>query len=66
MAVKTNTVEIMTCDICGKESQPMKSSASMPEGFSSVLVGGFMNVCDDCRALLIKGVDELKGQRRAG
>jgi hypothetical protein len=66
MAFIEKKVQIIACDICGKESLPMVQIISNPKGFSNVLIGEFMNVCDDCKNLLIKGVDSLKTQRKAG
>lgn len=64
MAFIEKKIQIIACDICGKESQPMKNICSMPQGFSNVIVGEFMNVCDECKALLIK--DDLSiGQIKA-
>lgn len=64
--IKVNNQNIVVCDICGRQSAPMKNIAKMPDGFSSATIGGFLNLCDDCKAQLINDVDELRKQRRAG
>jgi ribosome-binding protein aMBF1 (putative translation factor) len=57
MAVVTRTVKVLVCDICGKQS--------LPESFSSIMLGEFMNVCDGCKSILVRDVEALKKQYSA-
>jgi hypothetical protein len=66
MLVKNGSQSFMQCDVCGCKSQPMKSDVSMPTGFSSVLVGEFMNVCDGCKAEIKSDVLNMKQRHKAG
>lgn len=64
--IKVNNQNVVVCDICGRQSPPMKNIAKMPNGFSSATIGDFLNLCDDCKAQIISDVDRLKKLRRAG
>jgi hypothetical protein len=66
MLVKNGSQSFMQCDVCGCKSQTMKSDISMPTGFSSVLIGEFMNVCDGCKAELKRDVLNMKKQCKTG
>lgn len=66
MVIKNGNFSFIECDICGCRSSPMKSDVSMPSGFSSLLIGEFMNVCDGCKSELKNDVYNMKQRHKTG